>query len=441
MQRLIAFVMGGLLLVLTTALASSSGVQAFIQDTGVHVPTTDVLRDYAFGLAWAGLLGLSILAWPTDGRKKWWLMGAWLAKCGVALGVMLPYEERYGGLDCWFYFRNAHTPLGDIPAKLARGGGDLVEALGAVQVNLGPDSYHAVKLSFAMLGFIAIYLLYRAAELLLGRPSPMAFWVLTLYPTILFWSSIYGKDPVVLLGIAIYVWGIAHLSMDRNAWYIVPVLAGVALASIVRVWMGPILLLPCLLVVLARIRNLMWRWVAVVILAGAVVPLATATMDRLAIDDATDLLQATRAVKENFGDANSGLDRQVELNSMWDLVAFAPQGLFDTYFRPLPGDVDNTFGLLAGIENVLLLCVSVWAATRFRFAYLRNPVFFWSIALLLTWGLAYSLVTYRDLGTAVRFKLQILPVLLGVIGFLIRRRRARVVEPGYVPTMRVERVA
>jgi hypothetical protein len=39
----------------------------------------------------------------------------------------------------------------------------------------------------------------------------------------------------------------------------------------------------------------------------------------------------------------------------------------------------------------------------------------------MTWGLFYSVVAYKDLGTAVRFKLQILPIMLGLIVFLLRR--------------------
>jgi hypothetical protein len=53
----------------------------------------------------------------------------------------------------------------------------------------------------------------------------------------------------------------------------------------------------------------------------------------------------------------------------------------------------------------------------------------WAVALLVTWGLAYSLVTYKDLGTAVRFRLQIMPVLLGMVWFLLSRpMRSRIGE-------------
>ena len=54
--------------------------------------------------------------------------------------------------------------------------------------------------------------------------------------------------------------------------------------------------------------------------------------------------------------------------------------------------------------------------------YFRHHLFLWGLnLLLLTWGLAYSVLSYKDLGSAVRYKLQIMPVLLGMIGFLLRR--------------------
>jgi hypothetical protein len=330
--------------------------------------------------------------------------------------------------------------LAEIPERLMQGGAGFVEGMAALQLNVAPDSFHALKMTFAMIGLVGIYLLYRAAEALLGRSSAGAFWALMLYPTVLFWSGIFGKDPLVLLGIAVYVLGVVQVSTQRSPRHLGMVLAGVALASAVRVWMGPILLLPCVLVVLARLRSVLWRWAMTAGLAVVLASLATVTMERLSIDDAEDLVQATRMVTDNFGTSNSALQRDVEVNSTWDLVARTPQGLFDTYFRPLPGDVDNLFGLLAGFENLFLLAMAGWALTRFRFAYLKNAMFYWSVLLLLTWGLAYSLVTYRDLGTAVRFKLQILPVLLGVIGFLIQRRRVYGV-PAATRMMAVERAA
>ncbi len=406
------------------------GVQTYVENAGVNIPTGDVITDYAWGITWACILFLSIFAWPVSVTHKKMLSGAWLVKCFTALILMLPYEERYWGLDCWYYFRNAHLETEVMLRSLTGGGADVIVGIGALQLAVGPDSYHAVKLTFAMIGLIGVFLFYRAGEQLLGRSAPIAFWVLLLYPSILFWSSIFGKDPPVLAAIGLHVWGLANLATHRKPRYLWAVVGGILAVSTIRIWMGPILILPCLLVVISRIKSAGWRLVAATSIIAALATLGSATMDRLALNDASDLLEATRAVTDGWDNANSSLQRDVELNSSWDLILYAPQGLFDTFFRPLPGDVDNLFGWMAGLENVGLLLLSVWAMFRVRLRHFSSPVFFWSISLLLTWGSAYSIITHKDLGTAVRFKLQILPILLGIIGYLLRQQStARVPLP------------
>src|ERR1700685_2401582 len=181
-------------------------VQSFIEDSGINIPTGNVVRDYASGLGWACVLLLFVLTWPVSRAHKKLLAAAWLVKCFVALVVMLPYEQHYWGLDCWSYFQRAHFGLSELSPL--NGGSDLIVWLGALHLKVGPDSYHAMKLSFALIGLVGGYLFYRSAEILIGRYSPLTFWALTLYPSVLFWSSILGKDPTMLAAIALHVWGL-----------------------------------------------------------------------------------------------------------------------------------------------------------------------------------------------------------------------------------------
>ena len=76
-------------------------------------------------------------------------------------------------------------------------------------------------------------------------------------------------------------------------------------------------------------------------------------------------------------------------------------------------------GLRGPVLGLLLL--SAWAVLRIRLRHFRAHLFIWALALLVTWGTAYSIIAYRDLGAAVRYKLQIIPILLGVIGYLCRQ--------------------
>lgn len=400
---------------------SNAALQAFIENSGVNIPTGDVVGDYAWGLIWACLLLLSIFVWPVKPEHKKMLAAAWLVKCFVTLVVMLPYEQRYYGADCWTYFQLAHRGLDDFLARALSGGSELIVVLGALYLKIGPDSYHAMKVSFSLIGLLGVYGFYRAVEILLGRRSLWAFWVLMLYPSVLFWSSILGKDPIVLAAIALHVWGLIGIARRGGHIHLAAILSGIALASAVRIWMGPILILPCLLVLWVRVRHIGWRVVAIGTIAAALTVVGPATIDRLQLDKASDFLGATRSMTSGWDRANSALRFDAEINSFGDLLLFTPQSMFAAYFRPLPGDVANAFGWLAGFENLGLLGVCLWSVLRLKLVYFSNHLFLWAVALLLTWGLAYSLVAYKDLGTAVRFKLQILPVLLGLIGFLIHR--------------------
>jgi len=396
-------------------------VQSFIENAGVNIPTDDVVRDYASGLGWACALLLFVLTWPVSWVHKKMLTAAWLVKCFVALVVMLPYERQYWGLDCWTYFQRSHQGLVELSPRMISSGADLVIWLGALHLKIGPDSYHAMKLSFAMVGLVAVYLFYRAAEELLGYISPLTFWALLLYPSVLFWSTILGKDPLILAAIALYVWGVVNVAaLGRNA-YLAVVFVGIVAASAVRIWMGPILVLPCLLILGMRIKSLLWRLCAVVLTGIALAVLAPASADRLQLDKAADLLEATRTITAGWDRANSSFGLDVELQSTWDLLLFTPRTVFIAFFRPLPGDIPNTFGLLAGFENLGLLLLSAWALLRVRPRHFRSHIFLWALCLLATWGIAYSVIAYRDLGAAVRYKLQIIPILLGVIGYLCRQ--------------------
>src|SRR2546425_3318194 len=103
---------------------------------------------------------------------------------------------------------------------------------------------HALKMSCAMLGLLAVYVFYRAAQLYLGRPDRRVLYVLAFVPSILFWSSILGKDPLVLLGVALYTYGFVGWYRLRRLRYVVVLLLGVMLAAAMRAWLAPILLAP-----------------------------------------------------------------------------------------------------------------------------------------------------------------------------------------------------
>jgi len=395
---------------------------SFVVVSGANIPAPDLARDYAIGVVWALLLGASILIWPVSRSDRRALLVIWCAKCVVALGLMLPYEANYWTLDAYDYF--------DFPRNMLYGwqsfgfgmGTDNVMALSWLHQQVVPASYHALKISCAMLGLLAVYVFYRAAELYLGRPDRRVLYVLAFVPSILFWSSILGKDPIVLLGVALYTYGFVAWYRARRLRYIVVLLLGVMLAAAMRLWLAPILLAP-LWVVAVRLAPGPLRRAAWLVAGGAVVLFGMKLVRQYTtLASMQEVMDTADALARVLAMGGSGEEPAQPLTSVGSIVTFMPLGLFTALFRPLPGEVPNPFGVMAGVENVALLLFAGFAALRARLRDILDPVVLWAVALLGAWASVYAFLSYSNLGSAARFKLQILPVLLLLLLYLARRR-------------------
>jgi hypothetical protein len=373
------------------------------------------------GVVWAVVLALvlTVLPLPSGDRKP--LLVLWGAKCFVTLGFMLVYEYSYG-LDAYMYFTESLRP-GKPQGDESLGGGTEVIAVLAWYHNwFLPDSYHTLKVSCSLVGLAAVYLSYRAAVLYRPTTGTSLLYFLGLFPSVLFWSSVLGKDPIVLLGISLYGFGVVGWSQRRRALYFIPLLAGVWVAATIRLWLGPILLLPLVVVALREVRGTGGKLAvlgAVGVVVGSMVSVFRAKLSLYALED---VYRTTEILTDALAGATPS--PEVRFTGIGSMLAFLPQGTFRALFRPLPGEVMNPFGLLAGFENLFLLALVALTAVRITRARLREPMVQWALALIVCWAGVYSFVS-ANMGAAVRFKLQVLPTLLCLLLYLSQKETAR----------------
>lgn len=126
-------------------------------------------------------------------------------------------------------------------------------------------------------------------------------------------------------------------------------------------------------------------------------------------------------------------DLNVELGSIGGIVKFLSFGAFTALFRPLPGEVMIPFGLLAGLERLSLLVLLVLVIKSTRFREMKEPLVMWAILFVVTLASVHGIVSSANFGLEVRYKLQILPVLLGVLFYLLRKRQKHGVVKGKAP--------
>jgi hypothetical protein len=393
-----------------------------VATAGRFLPAHALETDYIAGVLWAIALGASILVWPVPSRDRLTLVVVWAVKVIVTLVLMLPYEWNYPTLDAYGYYSVALQPAPDWELVGLGAGTENVSALTWLHNQVIPGSYHAAKVSFAMCGLLAVYVFYRAARIADHRASPRLLYGLALFPSILFWSSILGKDPLILLGIALYCLGVVGWRRHGRGSYLMWALAGAALAVAIRLWMGVILAAPLAALVVLRARGVLARtgW----LVAGALILYVGTRLfwQRFALETVSDIVSTANTWSQGWAEGGSAQLIESEFTGIRSMIAFVPKGMFTALFRPLPGEVMNPFGLLAGLENAVILALLARAVVRTRWAELRDPLVLWAILLILVWAAIYGFVSYQNLGTAVRFRLQILPVLLLLLLYLGRAR-------------------
>lgn len=408
---------------LAVAALSLTGSVEFL---GRNVPQADILSDYAFGVLWAALLGTSIYLWPIPQVQKGVVLLLWIAKSFVVLVVMLFYESHYAILDSYSYFLIPTLATFDAYKQDFAGSTEVIFNLAWLHHQILPESFHALKVSFAYTGLVAIYILYRAVVMYLREERISILLVLALFPSILFWSSILGKDPIVLLGISIFIYGVVGWYREKTVKAMLVVACALVLVVIVRPWMVPILLSPLILLYLLSEGRLVYRVMLTVFAALFTWGLTVWIFEGWELFLLNDLLSTVDALaKITGGEGGSGQEVKADLTDPIQLMRYFPLAFFTALFRPLPGEVMNIFGFLAGMENVVLLILLGRAIIRSELTDFRDPIILSAVTLIVVWTSIYGFISYQNLGGAVRFKLQILPVLLLVLLYLGRWRGLR----------------
>jgi hypothetical protein len=374
------------------------------------------------------LLGASISLWPVPRHHKLILLQLWLVRCLITLGAMLLYESRYQGLDSYMYVDLANEGWMAWSPPWA-GGTSRTFMLVWLHHQVVGYHYHAVKVSFSLAGLVAVYIFYRAACTFVQQERPALLYLLGLYPSILFWSSIIGKEPLAMLGFAIYMAGVIAWYQNPRLPPLLLVMMGIALVTLLRPWMGLIMCVPLVVFlgcVLRARRNTLSKIIIVVLMLAGLRVSSSIFTDISNFTTTSAIISRANLLAENMALGDSAQGSDLEFETMRDIFTFMPRGAFTALFRPLPGDVLNPFGLVASVENLGLLLLTLVALSRSSLRRLRHPVVLWALLLLLLWAGLYGFASYYNFGTAVRYRMQILPVLLCLLLYLAQPVRQRI---------------
>jgi hypothetical protein len=412
------FLLKGGVVVLIGAAAAALFATA-IRPLGHNIPQPQIETDYLAGVFAALVIGLSIFFWPVRDGDRVVLFRLWLAKCAVTLGIMLVYEWQYP-LDADAYFEVGASGNQALHQFKFGDGEAIVTRLVSLIASVAPY-YHLIKVVFSLVGLIAVYIFYRASVRASGREDLRRLYFLGLFPSVIFWSSILGKDPLQLLAISVYAYGVASWYQTRHWRHILTLAVGILGATAIRIWAGPILLVPLIAIVWSNKISMVLRIAMAIVLAAAILFAWRIFSDQFQIESVEDLRTVAQSLSNGWA-GGSAVRRDIAFTGIGSMLSYAPYGMFTTLFRPLPGDVNNFFGLIIGVENAALLMLVIASIRNWRRALAAEPLVRWAFLLLLTWSAVYAFIAY-NLGAVARFKLQVLPLMLLVFLHLARYKR------------------
>lgn len=393
-----------------------------VNDAGRYIPSDNIDEDYLLAWIWAVVLGSSILLWPVPSKHKFALLECWLAKVFVVLGLMLLYEYYYQSLDSYSYFWKSKEQFSISDIKFGDGTENLY-ALTKLHRIILFQSFHAMKLTYALIGLIAIYIFYRAATSFIRKDKIIILYLIAFFPSVLFWSSILGKDPIVLLGISLYVYSIVQWNKSQSFISFITALMGIAIASLIRSWYFLILATPMMIIIIYQKNfSFFYKTIFIVLSLISVTFSIWNFSEKFSLETTRDVVETTNNVSRSWSEGGSGQEVE-EINSIKDILMFAPVGVFTALFRPLIGELFTPFGILSGLENTLLLVLFLLAIKNIRITDIKQPIILWIISLISIWSILYGFVSSQNLGTAVRFKLQILPIFLLFILYFLKYKK------------------
>jgi len=406
---------------------------------GFRIPQDDMAMDYAVSLVWAAFLGACIIFSPIRHKDKNMLLWAWFIKCFITLFALLFYEARYPsdaqgywGSYAAIVYQKSFMDLVLHDIHDSPGISYIIGNYNKMVPDFIKNSYHSLKISFSMLGLMAMYIFYRTSIIITKRENQMIFWAFVLCPSLLIWTSRIGKESIMAFGVAVHAAGLVNWHFKRKSTYLFMGLAGWLACAFIRIWIGALLVVPLSFYFLSAQKGVLSKLTCSLLLGILFLPIYNVLLHKLGHKNMISVYKKLGYVAKTQAGGGSAINRApVTVNGPLDVIKYAPSGIFTALFRPLPWDTWNMPGLLglSGMEGLLLLYLFFRAMIQTQLRELKDPILVWAIVLVFSWALLYGFAI-QNFGTGVRWKTQVLPIFLGLLLYLGRSRSKHLKQIG-----------
>ena len=329
------------------------------------------------------------------------------------LFVYINFVSIYGG-DLIGYWNNSI----EFEYDFTPGTKFITSLVKVVSFFVGYD-FWATNIVFMTFGVLAVELL---AKILLDLNNSHVYKnnftiaAMILFPSLHYWSSSIGKDGLALLSITLYIYAISHQKYKRLLFIVL----SLVIMLFTRVYVVAIMILLLGLCELSSNNSVKIKLFIFVML------LLSAIFAMIAIPQYYELGEKYNvenidfiAIQNLFSERENYNTDGVSSYAISNLSII--ERMLSYMYRPFFVDAPGIYGLLASLENIFLVSLSVRSLLNIR-TYFLNPknLVFWNLIFLFIVLLLMLSYTTANMGIAMRQKTMILPCFMYICLFGLR---------------------
>lgn len=301
----------------------------------------------------------------------------------------------------------------------------VVRITGFISLFVG-GSYIATALVFGVLSFSGIWAMYVSfTKLFPGREWLLALAILFI-PSTVFWGSGILKDTVTFGFLGWATAAFIHLiygKKKRYLWILAFLLSFFMIYQIklyVVLSLMPAMIVWAYFVYINKVRNRVLRYMIApfvvaltIVLAGSAVYVVGKNNSKYAVENLAKTAQVTAYDVGRYTGKNAGsrYDLGNFDGTIISMLKLGPAAINVAMFRPYLWEVRNPLMLLASLEGLILLILSIIVLIKSRrnlYASLNNPAIIFCLIFSLTFAFAVGISTY-NFGTLFRYKVPLMP--------------------------------
>lgn len=292
-------------------------------------------------------------------------------------------------------------------------------------------SYLVTTVMVASLSFAGVWRLYRTLFSYYPRLHRQLAIAVLFMPSSILWGSAILKDTFTFSAFCWFIYAFDNFFFKKRNQ--VSALVQMILCSFLIVYIKPyifMVLMPiCLLWLshgrISRMKNALVKFILlpigfVVMTTGALVMLTymQSSLGKFSLDSSLDTIMISQTDLKRSSEYGTNYFDVGEIDGTWGGVfSKAPIAISAAWFRPALPECHNIMMVFSGLENTFVLGLFLWMLWRTRvFFFLRcmfnNPLLLVCFLFAISYGFVTGITT-PNYGALVRFKIPLLPLLVG----------------------------